>query len=276
MAVSPELRDHVLDMLKGMGAVHARIMFGGMGIFLDDTMFALITAADVTYFRADDGNRAEYEKAGMERFAPFADGRMTMPYYQVPAHVMEDEDEMCAWGRRAWEAARRNKKPARKVARPKPPTKITIPSRPRAKTPAKPKGTAKMKGKKKPRSVTNISVPARPKAKAAGKASGNGKVRSRTKISVPGRAKPRGKAKAAGTAKPTTTIKLTRPAKPKKSVTVKARSKAKPKAPPKIRARGVASATIKGKTNGKAKPKTKTKKKTKDTAKRKTSRKTIH
>ncbi len=118
MAASPELRQHVLDFLEGMGPVAARRMFGGAGIYLDGVMFALLTGGDVLYFRTDGGNRARFEDAGMEPFVPFADGRMTMPYHRAPPEVMEDADEMCDWGRSAWEAAKRNRKqkPAKKKA----------------------------------------------------------------------------------------------------------------------------------------------------------------
>lgn len=110
MPTSPELREHILDLLDPLGGVSAKSMFGGVGIYRDGIMFALITGEDVVYLRTDDGNRAAFEDAGMEPFVPFADGRMTMPYHQAPAQVMEDADEMCAWGGGAWEAARRNRK----------------------------------------------------------------------------------------------------------------------------------------------------------------------
>lgn len=104
---SREFRDYALELLEGLGAVSARAMFGGAGLYLDGTMFALITRADVFYFRTDEINRGDFEAAGMGPFVPFADKPMTMPYHQAPPDVMEDADAMCAWGRRAWEAARR-------------------------------------------------------------------------------------------------------------------------------------------------------------------------
>ena len=110
MAVSPEFRDHILDLLDALGGVTVRSMFGGAGLYRDGIMFGLITRRDVLYFRTDDGNRGEYQAAGTAPFVPFEDGRMTMPYHEVPADVMEDSEEICAWAGRAWEAARRNRK----------------------------------------------------------------------------------------------------------------------------------------------------------------------
>ena len=97
MAISPEFRDHVLDLLEPLGTVSARAMFGGAGIFLDGRMFALVSK-DVLYFKVDDENRGDYEAAGMEQF-----GRM--PYFQVPIDVMEDPDAIGDWARGAYGAA---------------------------------------------------------------------------------------------------------------------------------------------------------------------------
>jgi DNA transformation protein len=57
MAVNPEYKAYVLDQLAPLGPVTARAMFGGAGIYLDGVMFALITRADVLYFRTGDANR---------------------------------------------------------------------------------------------------------------------------------------------------------------------------------------------------------------------------
>lgn len=106
MAVSPDFRDYVLDLLEPLGAVRARAMFGGAGLYLDDTFFAIL-ANDVLYLKVDERNREEFEAAGAAPFKPFADKPHTMSYYEAPAEVMEESEELCAWARRAWEAARR-------------------------------------------------------------------------------------------------------------------------------------------------------------------------
>lgn len=107
MAISPEFRDYVLEMLEPLGpGLNARRMFGGAGLYLSGTIFGLISE-DVLYFRTDEGSRGDYEAAGTGPFVPFEDGRMTMPYHEVPAEVMEDAESLSAWARRAWEASRR-------------------------------------------------------------------------------------------------------------------------------------------------------------------------
>jgi DNA transformation protein len=108
--MSRELADHVCDMLAPLGPVTARGMFGGFGIYLDGLMFALI-ADEVLYLKADSQTVAAFEAAGMGPFKPFAHKPMTMPYRQVPADVMDDADELCRWGRDAFGAALRTRKP---------------------------------------------------------------------------------------------------------------------------------------------------------------------
>lgn len=105
--MSPEFRDHVLDLLSPLGPVTARRMFGGDGLFLDDTMFCLISD-DVLYMKADEVNRGDFEAAGMAPFR-YARGGATvaLSYFEVPPDVMEDSGQMVAWARLAWEAARR-------------------------------------------------------------------------------------------------------------------------------------------------------------------------
>ena len=110
MAVSAEFQGHVLDQLEGLGSVTAKPMFGGAGLYLEGTMFGLITRRGVLYFRTDDANRSDYEAARMGPFMPYADRPTRMPYHEVPAAVMEDADAMCAWARRAWEAGRRGRR----------------------------------------------------------------------------------------------------------------------------------------------------------------------
>ena len=111
--MSRQFADHVCDMLSPLGPVTARAMFGGFGIYLDGLMFALI-AWDTLFLKADDGNRARFEEAGASQFKPWEDKPMTMPYWEVPADIMEDGQDLCAWGRAAFDAALRTRKPKRK------------------------------------------------------------------------------------------------------------------------------------------------------------------
>ena len=106
MAGSKEFVVHILDRLQPLGAVTARAMFGGHGIYCDGVMFALI-AEDVLYFKVDDQNRPRFEALGAGPFRPYADRPMTMSYYEAPAEVFDDDDALTEWARAAFEAALR-------------------------------------------------------------------------------------------------------------------------------------------------------------------------
>ena len=80
-----------MDLLVPLGQVTSRAMFGGYGIFHEGRMFALISESTL-YFKVDDSNRACYEQAGNRRFKP-------MPYYEVPADVLEDTAKLHDWVR---------------------------------------------------------------------------------------------------------------------------------------------------------------------------------
>jgi len=61
------------------------------------------------YFKVDDSNRPDFEEAGTGPFRPYDDDR-TMNYYEVPAEVLEDPDELKRWCTKALEVARISKR----------------------------------------------------------------------------------------------------------------------------------------------------------------------
>ena len=126
MRVSPSFRDFVLDQLAGVHGLRARAMFGGVGLYADDTFFGIL-AADVLFFKVGDTNRREYETAGSSPFKPYADRAITMPYYNVPIAVLEDAAALGEWATRAVAVARtaNSVKPAktRKLAKAAAPAK---------------------------------------------------------------------------------------------------------------------------------------------------------
>ncbi|MGH7566690.1 MAG: TfoX/Sxy family protein, partial [Gemmatimonadota bacterium] len=61
----------------------------------------------VLYFKVDDETRPRYEKRRMRPFNPM--GTPMNGYWQVPAGVLEDADELATWVREAVEVAHRAK-----------------------------------------------------------------------------------------------------------------------------------------------------------------------
>jgi len=104
--VSEAFKSFVVDQLAELGDVTPRSMFGGVGLYCDDVFFGII-AGDVLYLKVDDGNRGDYERAGMKPFRPYPDRSGSMQYYAVPIDVLESGIELAAWARQARAAATR-------------------------------------------------------------------------------------------------------------------------------------------------------------------------
>jgi DNA transformation protein len=111
MAVSDEFLSYVVDQLSAWAEVSVRKMFGGAGLYREGVMFGLV-ADDVAYLKVDDSNRDAFVKAGSSPFMPFPEKNksMVMPYYEIPADVLEDPDELARWAERSWVVARKKRK----------------------------------------------------------------------------------------------------------------------------------------------------------------------
>jgi DNA transformation protein len=117
MAVSSELTELIKEQLEGFGPVAVRKMFGGVGLFRQGLMFALL-ADDVFYLKSDAVTMPDFEAENLPSFGyESKTGRRTiMSYTRAPEWVFDDTDEMLAWAQKAFEAAIRadNAKPASK------------------------------------------------------------------------------------------------------------------------------------------------------------------
>jgi DNA transformation protein len=92
-------KDYVLDQLDGLGGVSARSMFGGYGMYLRGEFFGIVFDGRL-YFRTDESNRDAYIAEGSRPFEPNPRQRLKN-YYEVPADVIEDRDQLVEWAREA-------------------------------------------------------------------------------------------------------------------------------------------------------------------------------
>jgi DNA transformation protein len=99
--------EHVCELLEPLGTIRPKRMFGGWCIYVDEMPTGLIQD-DTLWFKVDDGNRTDYEAAGVGPFKPFADKDTVMSYWQVPESVMDDRRAMVDWARKAHQAAVRS------------------------------------------------------------------------------------------------------------------------------------------------------------------------
>lgn len=97
----------VVGQMGGDRALRTRRMFGGHGLYRDGLMFAIIIR-DRLYFKTDDVNRCSFEERGLLPFSYESRGKtVTIRYYEAPADVFDDSEEMQAWAAAAFAAALR-------------------------------------------------------------------------------------------------------------------------------------------------------------------------
>ncbi len=96
VAVSQLYRDEVLEKLGAVQPVTWRAMFGGVSIYAEGRIFALM-ADDRLYLKVDDGNRSAFEEAGMGPFLPYGDSSRPMGYFELPPAVLADPGRLAAW-----------------------------------------------------------------------------------------------------------------------------------------------------------------------------------
>ena len=102
-----ELIDHCLELFAPLGAVRARRMFGGHGLYVDDVFVALI-AGQRLYLKTDALSRPRFESAGCEPFVYRGHAApVTVGYWTVPPPAMESPQDMLPWARLALDAALR-------------------------------------------------------------------------------------------------------------------------------------------------------------------------
>ena len=105
MKPTPPFVSHCLELLAPLGAVRARRMFGGWGLYVDELFVALI-AADRLYLKVNPQTQPAFERAGCEPFVYTAKGAsLTMAYWCAPADALESPALMQPWGRLAIQAA---------------------------------------------------------------------------------------------------------------------------------------------------------------------------
>ena len=102
MSVSNDFLIYVVDQLKPFARVVTRRMFGGVGLYADELFFGLIDD-DTIYFKVDDTNRGDYTARGCKAFRPVANDpdAYSMSYFEMPADVLEDPDELAIWARKS-------------------------------------------------------------------------------------------------------------------------------------------------------------------------------
>jgi DNA transformation protein len=117
-------RDFLIDLFSDFGPVTIRPMFSGFGISADGINFALALRAGL-YFRADEATIPQFEAEGSAPFQYQTRAKTVTvgSYWQLPARLFDDPEELAGWARAALAAAQRaalKKRPKKPSAKKKP------------------------------------------------------------------------------------------------------------------------------------------------------------
>ncbi len=101
-------RDFLIDLFSDFGPVTIRPMFSGFGISADGINFAMALRAGL-YFRADDQTIPQFEAEGSKPFQYQTRTKSVTvnSYWQLPARLFDDPEELTGWARAALAAAQR-------------------------------------------------------------------------------------------------------------------------------------------------------------------------
>jgi DNA transformation protein len=139
-------REFLIDLFSDFGPVTIRPMFSGYGISVDGVNFAMALRAGL-YFRADEVTIPQFEVEGSKPFQYQTRAKTVMvnSYWQLPARLFDDTEELSRWARAALGAAQRAA--LKKQPKTRKPARATK-NKPAKKRAATPKATARTKRKK--------------------------------------------------------------------------------------------------------------------------------
>ena len=98
----------IRELFAEFGPVSVRRMFGGVGVFVDERMIALVSR-DVIHLKADPETIPAFEQEGLSPFSyATRDGeRKLTSYWRMPDRLYDDPEELARWAQAAHAAALR-------------------------------------------------------------------------------------------------------------------------------------------------------------------------
>jgi len=103
VAVSDEAVEMASDLLRDVGPVSTRRMFGGMGFYNDGQIFALLMSDGRLLLKGVGDMQSRFDDLGMVRWTYQRPGQKpaSMPYWELPDSALDDPDTAAALAREA-------------------------------------------------------------------------------------------------------------------------------------------------------------------------------
>ena len=103
MSISDADIAFVKDHFAGVGTLTTRKMFGGLSIYADGVIFALIISTGALMIKAKGALASDLAAQGSQQFIHDGkdDKRVAMPYWTLPDPAMDEPELACDWARRS-------------------------------------------------------------------------------------------------------------------------------------------------------------------------------
>lgn len=104
MSLTPEEIEFATDLFSGLGPLSTRKMMGGLCIYRDGTIFAIIHSDYGVMIKGAGAFQDELDALGLTRWTYQRDGSdkpTSMPYWKLPESALDDPEAACDIARRA-------------------------------------------------------------------------------------------------------------------------------------------------------------------------------
>jgi DNA transformation protein len=97
--------DRAVELFSGLGDITTRKMMGGLCLYQDGTIFAILDSGGRVYLKGKGDFASDLEAAGCVQWTEtMKSGKVShMPYWTLPEDALDDPDTACDWARRALE-----------------------------------------------------------------------------------------------------------------------------------------------------------------------------
>lgn len=102
MSVSDADIAFIYDLFAPLGHLTSRKMMGGLTLYCDGQVFAILDRHATPYLKAKGAMATDLAAAGAQQFG--ADGGNIMGYWTLPDAALDDPDIACDWARKALNA----------------------------------------------------------------------------------------------------------------------------------------------------------------------------
>lgn len=102
MSVTEDDIEYAYEQFAPLGLITGRRMMGGLSIYCDGVIFAILDKSGTLYLKARDDFADQMAAAGAVQFG--AESGKTMCYWTVPDEAIDDPDLLLEWAKRALNA----------------------------------------------------------------------------------------------------------------------------------------------------------------------------